>query len=132
MKTRFTILLTAFVLLSAAGIVIGQTAQTAVLSGVVTDEAKAIIPGASLRLFNGKSIIRDAVSSEDGSFSLGELPFGTYKLSVRKEGFADREVTIELDGEVKGSEVVLSAGGVTESVTVVLDSAEWCRRQHGE
>ena len=121
-----------FLFAASAVMALGQTVQSAELQGVVTDEVKAIIPGASLTLFNENSRLRDAVSAGDGSFSFGELPFGKYRLVVRKEGFADREIAIELDGRIKGSDLVLSAGAVTESVTVVLDSCRSRRRVHAE
>ena len=116
----------AFIVASLAGTILGQTAvrQSAELKGVVTDETKAVIPGAALTLFGEQGRIRDSVSGDDGSFSFGELPYGKYRLLVKKEGFADRELAIDLDGTAKESEYVLSTNGVSEMVTVVLDSAE--------
>jgi iron complex outermembrane receptor protein len=115
-----------FVMSLLMGVVSGQSpvSQSAELKGVVTDETKAIIPGATLSLFGQHGRIRDAVSAGDGSFSFGELPLGKYKLVVKKEGFADRELSIELDGRTRDSELVLSTDGVSETVTVVMDSAE--------
>jgi iron complex outermembrane receptor protein len=114
-----------FVVASLLGICLGQSAvsQTTELKGVVTDETKAVIPGAALSLFGQQGRIRDAVSADDGAFSLGELPHGSYRLVVRKEGFADREIAIELDGRAQDSDLVLSTNGVSETVTVVMDSA---------
>ena len=125
-RLKARILTAAFIAASLAGTILGQAAlrQSAELKGVVTDETKAVIPGASLTLFGEQGRIRDSVSGDDGSFSFGELPYGKYKLVVKKEGFADRELAIDLDGAVKESEYVLSTNGVTETVTVVLDSAE--------
>jgi len=125
-RSRARFLTVMFIVASLVGTVLGQAAgrQSAELKGVVTDEAKAVIPGAALSLFGEQGRIRDTVSAEDGAFSFGELPLGKYRLLVRKEGFADRELSIELDGKVKDSELVLSTDGVSETVTVVMDSAE--------
>jgi len=125
-RIKARILTAAFIAASLAGTLLGQSAigQSAELKGVVTDEAKAVIPGAALTLFGEQGRIRDSVSGDDGSFTFGELPFGKYKLLVKKEGFADRELAIELDGTAKESDYVLSTNGVSETVTVVLDSAE--------
>ena len=61
------------VVASLAGILLGQTAspQSAELKGVVTDEAKSVIPGAALTLFGEQGRIRDAISADDGAFSFG-------------------------------------------------------------
>ena len=116
----------AFIVASLAGMILGQNtdSRAAELKGVVTDEAKAVIPGAALTLFGEQGRIRDSVSGDDGSFSFGELPLGKYRLVVKKEGFADRELAIDLDGTTKESDYILSTNGVAETVTVVLDTAE--------
>ena len=125
-RIKARILTAAFIVASLAGTLLGQSAigRSAELKGVVTDEAKSVIPGAALTLFGEQGHLRDSVSGDDGSFTFGELPFGKYKLLVKKEGFADRELAIELDGTTKESDYVLSTNGVSETVTVVLDSAE--------
>jgi outer membrane receptor protein involved in Fe transport len=84
----------------------------------------AVIPGAALTLLLSTSPLRSSTSGDDGSFSLGELPVGKYRLIVKKQGFADREIEIDLNVETKDSSLVLSTSGVSESVTVTLDSAE--------
>src|SRR5688572_15354540 len=115
-----------FIVAALAGMVLGQAVgrSSTELKGVVTDEAKAVIPGAALSLFGEQGRIRDSVSAEDGSFSFGELPYGKYRIVVKKEGFADRELKIDLDGTDKESDLVLSTNGVSETVTIVLDTAE--------
>lgn len=98
--------------------------STTVLQGVVTDENKAIIPEAKLVLRDEKGVKREMVSDVNGNFSFGELAFGKYRLTVEKEGFANAEREINLDGTSGNSDLTLAAGAVSESVTIVLDSAE--------
>ena len=108
------------------GAAFGQSGgnRTAELKGVVTDENKGVVPGATLTIHGTAGAVRDAVSGDDGSFTFGEMPTGKYQLIVKKEGFADRQLTIDLDGESKNSALVLSTNGLSETVTIVLDSAE--------
>ena len=98
--------------------------STSVLRGVVTDENKAIIPEARLVLRDAKGATRETFSDVGGNFSFGETAFGKYHLTVEKEGFANAEREINLDGASGNSDLTLSAGAVSESVTIVLDSAE--------
>jgi iron complex outermembrane receptor protein len=118
-RTLFLTLLT----LSLAGYASSQT-TSAVLKGVVTDEAKAIIPGATLTLKSDGGDTRETISNDNGEFSFGEMPFGKYQLTVTKEGFSDVSLTVILDGATQTANLTLDAGAVTESVTVVMDSAE--------
>ena len=97
---------------------------SAVLKGVVTDEAKAIIPGARLVLKGEHGDTKETVSNDFGEFSFGEMPLGKYELSVTKEGFADVKRTVSLDGTSRSADLTLAAGSVAATVTVVMDSAE--------
>lgn len=98
--------------------------SVATLRGIVTDEVKAIIPGAKLKLIRDDVALRETMSSDEGEFSFGELPFGKYRLIVAKEGFADVECEITLDASSRSNEMMLSAGQVSATLTVVMDSAE--------
>jgi hypothetical protein len=53
----------------------------------------APIPDAQLTLWGSDA---GAVSGEDGSFSMGELPGGTHTLEVRYVGFLPRRIPVEL------------------------------------
>ncbi len=97
---------------------------SSVLQGVVTDENKAIIPDAKLILRDEKGAVRETVSDVSGNFSFGELAFGKYLLTVEKEGFAAVEREINLSATTQNSDLTMTAGAVSESVTIVLDSAE--------
>ena len=109
--------------LAAAAFVPAQSTSS-VLKGAVTDEAKAIIPGAKLTLTSERGDMREASTNEHGEFSFGEMPFGKYQLTVRKEGFADSNRVIVLDAASGLADLTLGAGTVSETVTVVMDSAE--------
>lgn len=111
-------------ILALAGAGSGQAGASRVLQGVVTDENKAIIPGATLVLRDEKGILKETFSDANGNFTFGELALGRYLLEVKKDGFADTEREIVLDGTSRNAELTLTAGAVNESVTIVMDSAE--------
>lgn len=59
--------------------------QSGSLKGVVLDPNDARIAGAVIRM-EGASFFRETESDEEGNFEI-ELPGGTYRLTVEKEGF---------------------------------------------
>lgn len=82
----FPLLASAFFLFFA----IGAHAQEdkAVLTGVVSDPAQAVIPGASIDVTNtAKGFSRRSATNQEGSYTIGGLPIGVYDLTITKEGF---------------------------------------------
>src|SRR6266511_2577935 len=111
-------LLTAFCLLPSA---LGQSA-TATLSGTVTDQNGAVVPGATITLFNnGTTLQRQATTNDDGGFTVALVPPGTYTLNAQRDGFAPVRVqNIVLNvGDQKALKVELKAGDVNAQVQVV-------------
>ncbi|HEX8246862.1 MAG TPA: TonB-dependent receptor [Pyrinomonadaceae bacterium] len=98
--------------------------STSVLQGVVTDENQAIIPEAKIVLRDEKGGRREIVSGIDGSFSFKDLAFGKYVLMVEKDGFTAVKREIVLSAPEQNSDLTLAPSAVSESVTIVLDSAE--------
>jgi hypothetical protein len=95
---------------------------TAQLSGTVTDNTGAIIPGASVTLQNEASKDTRVVTTNDsGIFSFPALLPATYTLKVTAKGFEAKDLTgIELHGGDQRSvpAFALSAGAETQTVTV--------------
>lgn len=117
------ILFVIFTIFSTAQAVSAQSA-TSVLQGVVTDENKAIIAEAKIILRDEKGAQRETVSDLDGSFSFKDLAFGKYILTVEKEGFTAVKREIVLAAAEQNSDLTLNAASLSETVTIVLDSAE--------
>ncbi len=75
-----------FVLL-AAGSLSAQTFRGTIL-GTVTDASGAVIAGAKVTVKNtGTGLERSTQTSGDGSYSIPELPIGTYTVTVTQSGF---------------------------------------------
>lgn len=81
-----------------AAVAWGQTGSTtASLTGLVADEQKAVIGGATITARNLQTnLSRETRASDDGSYSIAQLPPGLYEISVQASGFSVSTVRIEL------------------------------------
>jgi hypothetical protein len=69
---------------------LGMSAQTfrGTILGTVTDNSGAVIAGATVTARNGATgLQRTTQTSADGSYSIPELPLGTYSITVTQSGF---------------------------------------------
>lgn len=96
-------------------------AQTASLSGRVTDPAGAVVPGVSVTATAAATgASSKAVTGSDGYYSLPALPPGVYALTVDKPGFApiqERNLQLQVQQAAR-LDFSLKLGAVTESVDV--------------
>jgi hypothetical protein len=104
---------------------IGLHAQTAAVSGTVTDATGAGVPDAGIALKNlATNATRAAKSSGSGAYSIPEIMPGRYQLSVSKIGFSTKQFdAIELTvGQALSVNVALSVGTISETVDVAGSS----------
>ena len=100
-------------------------AQVATLTGTVTDETKAVLPGATVTATNvatgGQTL---GVSDGRGEFRLLNLPPGTYKVTAQLSGFSTMIVeSLELlVGRNATIPFVLKVANLSETVTVSSES----------
>jgi hypothetical protein len=109
--------------LVSVGAAFGQTA-TATLSGTVTDEAGAVIAGATVKAANVSTAQeRQTTTNHEGGFTFSLLPPGTYDLTTTREGFSAevKKLTLQVGDQVS-LHVRLKVGGVGESLTIVEDA----------
>src|SRR5579859_166479 len=88
MRTRIILVSLAlvFVLVAASGLS-AQTFRGTIL-GTVTDPSGAVVAGAKVTVKNtGTGLERSTETSADGSYSLPELPIGTYTVTITQTGF---------------------------------------------
>src|SRR5436853_6286581 len=58
------------------------------ITGVVTDETKAAVPGVTIKVINNATgVTANVVSSESGTYTAPNLQPGTYKVEATLEGF---------------------------------------------
>jgi hypothetical protein len=88
------------------GDLLGQTPDTATLSGRITDASDAAIPGVEVTVTNSVTEFKRSTQTDaTGTFSIAGLSIsGAYRLTAKKEGFAARTV----------SDITLTAGTAAE------------------
>jgi len=100
-------------------------AQTAAMSGTITDSSGAVVEGAQVTVRNlATNLSRTATSSATGAYSLTNLEVGSYEVTAKKEGFKTfRLPSVDLSvSHVSTIDAVLVAGATSEEVTVRGDT----------
>jgi hypothetical protein len=103
-----------------------QSTELGTIAGTVTDQAGAVVPGASVKVINtGTNVARDIVSDTQGNFAARSLVPGTYRVEVQAASFAQQvqdnirlnvSATVTLDFH-------LSVGQVNQQVEVQAQGA---------
>src|SRR5450755_114380 len=111
-----------FVLLAAVSLS-AQTFRGTIL-GTVTDPSGAVVAGAKVTVKNtGTGLERSSETSADGSYSLPELPIGTYTVAVVQQGFQTfiaTGVTVDVASE-RRIDASLKTGQISTKVEVSAD-----------
>jgi hypothetical protein len=115
----------AVVVLMAAGSVLAQT-QTGTITGVVTDEQGAVMPGVTVMIESPALIggTRTAVTNTTGSYQFSQLAPGMYTVTFQLSGFQTLRME-EVDVRVAVNSTAnarLAVAGVEETVTVTGES----------
>jgi hypothetical protein len=96
------------------------------VSGVVTDTDGAGIPGTTVEIRQSDTgATRTAVSGSDGSYSIPDLPTGSYSVHAHKDGFTvfnQTGIVLEV-GSNPTINIALHIGSVDEQVTVIANAA---------
>ncbi len=97
-----------------------QSGNAGTVRGTVSDPSGAVIPNATVHLFNERSgFDRTTVSDATGQFVISNVPFNPYVLDVSAKGFAPLSQNTEIDSVVGISlKLVLQVSGSVQTVTV--------------
>jgi len=118
----FTLAVLSCIFLSAS--LSAQTFRGTIL-GTVTDPQGAVVAGAKVVVHNvNTGLERTTETSADGSYSVPELPVGTYTVAVTQSGFQramTTNVAVDIAAE-KRVDVSLKTGQVSETVQVSGES----------
>jgi Carboxypeptidase regulatory-like domain/TonB dependent receptor len=119
MRPRICLVL---VLLAAVSLS-AQTFRGTIL-GTATDPSGAVLPGAKVTVKNaGTGLERTTETSADGSYSLPELPIGTYTVTVVLAGFQTFQATgvdVDVSGE-RRIDAAMKPGQISTKVEVSAD-----------
>src|SRR5215475_12254621 len=99
---------------------------TAQISGTVSDQSGAVLPGAEITATQTETgIVRNTVSNETGSYVLPNLPLGSYRLEVSLPGFrkfAQSGILLQVNSNPVIN-AVLAVGQQTELIEVQANAA---------
>lgn len=110
---------------------ISAFSQTAQITGTVTDQTGAMVPGAKVVATNiNTGVARDSVTNEAGNYLITALLPGQYRVTAEAAGFKQvrrEQITLAVD-QIGRIDFEMEVGTVQESVTVeasavLLDSA---------
>jgi hypothetical protein len=107
---------------------IQASAQTSsgTLQGVITDPTNAVVPGASVQIHNPVSGYDRTVTTDGaGRFTISNIPFNPYHLTVGVKGFAPYTQDVDIRSIVPTSlNIGLKLSGSSETVTVEAGGAD--------
>ncbi|HZS05120.1 MAG TPA: carboxypeptidase regulatory-like domain-containing protein [Blastocatellia bacterium] len=111
-------------LLSLGSLVFAQE-NTGAIQGTVKDATGASIPGAKVTA-SSPALVRplDTTSDSTGVYRFPKLPVGIYTVTASQSGFKtikNEDIAVQLGDEIR-LDIALTAGNVTESVTISASS----------
>ena len=123
------------VLLCFAALPVAAQTTFGRISGTVTDQTSAAVPGVKVTVRNtGTQDIRVVTTDADGYYVAPELAIGAYTVEVTQAGFKPQEqtgVNISADSRLT-VDFHLQVGDVRQSVEVVAANAEMLNATSGE
>ena len=105
-------------------IAVGQTGL-ATVTGIVSDESGAAIPGLTVRVTNeATNIVYTGVTNEAGNYIITGVPIGTYVIAAELQGFRGAQSKVTLSAaQTARVDFKLAVGAVEERVDVVATGA---------
>src|SRR5262245_11288534 len=97
------------------------------VTGVVRDDQKLALPGATVELLNEQTgDVRQTVSNESGVFTISAVPQGRHTLKVALTGFKSveqRGIHLRAGETFDAGTLILGVGQLTETVSVAAETA---------
>jgi hypothetical protein len=111
--------------LCLSGLAIGQELNGSIV-GTVKDSAGAVVPGATVTITDpskDNQVVRTVTTNSDGEFTAANVPVSIYDIAVEAPNFKKSVSTgVKVDvGQRRNIEIALTAGNVSEIVTVEAD-----------
>ncbi len=122
---RRTLVFWVALFLGAAAVPALAQQGTAEISGRVTDDQGAVLPGVAIVITNeATGVFREVTSSAEGTYLASQLVPGNYKVVARLSGFrtGERSGLLLLVGTTLTINLTLAVGGIEETVTVTGQS----------
>ncbi len=113
-------------LLGSAGFLKAQASNAVSVSGTVKDPSGAVIPGATITIYNPVSgFTREASTDANGSFSIPNVPFNPYHVTVAAAGFTPHVQDLDVNSGVPlNLNIAMELAGGKTSVTVTTEASD--------
>ena len=112
-------------IISADSLIATAQSPTATLTGTVTDQNDAVVPGVNIAVISiVQGFQRTAVTDGEGSFVVVSLPAGTYTVKAEREGFTTveyRDVILNVNDRV-ALKIQLKVGTLSGQTVDVVDT----------
>lgn len=97
-----------------------QTSTSGAISGVISDQSGAVVPGATVVLTNlATGSVQKAKSGNNGSYRFDLLQPGGYDIVVNQPGFQKLDSKLHVDAsQVVGADLKLTIGSDTQTIEV--------------
>ena len=109
----------------------GQSSTAGTVSGQVTDEQNAAVPGTQVKLIDtSTNAAQTTMTNDTGRYIFSQVSPGTYNVDFTKQGFSMFEVNAQKVqiGIVLTINAKLKVGATTTTVEVTATRARNCRR----
>jgi hypothetical protein len=106
------------------GIAFAQSDRSTI-TGTISDPTGAVVAGSTIQAKNSATGAHyQTVSTATGNYTLAQIPFGTYEITVTMQGFKTylRQGINVPTAQTLRIDVTLEVGAITESVTVNADA----------
>jgi hypothetical protein len=112
--------------LGGASFLRAAASNAAAVSGTVKDPSGAVIPGATVTIYNPVSHLeRTASTDASGSFTFANVPFNPYHLTVNAPGFAPHVEDVNLSSEVPTNlTIAMELASAKTTMTVTTEAAD--------
>lgn len=103
--------------------IFAQQTDNGSLTGTVSDETGAVVPGASVEAVSSETgLKRQATANQEGRWTITNLKPGNYELTVTAENFQTQKTTAAVSASVTTPvDVQLGVGAISDTVTVTSD-----------
>jgi hypothetical protein len=132
LASLFAIIAT-FLVPSLSPLALAQSSK-GIFTGTVTDQTGAVVSGVTVRMTNNATgMVRQTLSTDDGTYRLDAVEPGTYTVEVAAAGFKTITLTNVpiAAGQASTSDFKLEIGAQTEVVNVTADNTVILQQQDG-
>jgi hypothetical protein len=120
MPSCYKLLLFSLCVFVPPGLLWAESSGSTMITGMVADPSGAVVPNATVEIHNPVSgFDRTAVTDATGKFTLSNIPFNPYHLTVTATGFSSHSQDVELRSAVPTVlNITLQIASSNETVTV--------------